>query len=275
MSNLNLHRSGGPTTAIGKKRSSRNARRHGLFASEFSLSAADEIEFTKLTANLREELKPNNPLLELIFQDLVSCAWRMRIALRCEQCELQKEFAIENEGSQQEPSGVGVSFSSGPKVGRSQECIKMLDALYNRTVERGCLPPELEEPVTQICGPELWKILAQWPPVNPVGVLMGRLNLMTLEREELFGCESSMPDLSEEEKKQIFDANALRELELICKLIKAYKQVLLTASSSVEKGSMFQGGRESRLDLFVRYSTTARRDFYRSVREYKEAMILN
>jgi hypothetical protein len=275
MSNLKLHRRGGPTTAVGKKRSSRNARRHGLFAAEFSFSAADEIEFTKLNTDLRELLKPHNALLDLILQDVVACAWRMRIALRCEQNELLKQFAIESEERPPEPSGVGESFPCSLKTGKSEQRIILLDILRDSMQKAGRLPPEFEEPVTHAFGPDLWKTLTEWAPVNPVNVWISRLTSCRVERTEMYGTEPSIANLSAEEKKQISDANDLKGSEMVCKLIDVYKLLLFSTLRSIEKGGMMPDERESRLDLFIRYSTTARRDFYRSLREYREATNLN
>jgi hypothetical protein len=139
----------------------------------------------------------------------------------------------------------------------------------------GHLPAELEEQVTQAFGPDLWKALTQLAPVDLASIWVPRLCMSAVERGEPYGSEPPTPNLSAEEKKQICDFNALRELPLICKFIKTYKNLLLAARSSVETRSTFLGEHESRLDLFIRYSTTTHRDFYRSLREYREATILN
>ncbi len=59
---------------------------------------------------------------------------------------------------------------------------------------------------------------------------------------------------------------------MICKIIDLYKNLLINGPRPAErKGAMLPDEREIRLDLSIRYHTTARRDFYRSLREYREA----
>jgi hypothetical protein len=260
---------GGPKTAHGKKRSSQNARRHGLFADEFSFSPADEIAFAKLNAGLRKELKPDTALLDLIFQDLVACAWRIRIALRYEQQELRKQFAINNEEGPEEPQAVGVSFHCRLQARQIQQLIKLLDSLHDRIQEGGRVPPEFEEPFTQAFGAELWKTITKWAPQDPVSLWVGRLNTVARERDEIFGIESSIPKVSAQEKKEFAVANAFKELEATCKLINIFRNIFLSIHNSIESGDVDEQG--GRLDLSIRYHTTTHRDFYRALREYHQA----
>ena len=89
MSTLKENSTGGPRTPQGKLRASRNARKHGLLAVEFRLSAEESVEFHRFAHRLRKALKPDTALLDLIFEDIVACAWRLKLALRCEhgKCE--------------------------------------------------------------------------------------------------------------------------------------------------------------------------------------------
>ncbi len=192
---------GGPKTAHGKKRSSRNAVRHGIFAAEFSFSAEDEGEFNKLSSDLRKDLKPDNSILDLISQDLAACAWRMRIALRYEQQELLKQFAIENEQSPDDPHGVGESFPYGLKARQREQVIKLLDHLRAEVESDRVLPPNLEETVTQACGANFWKTLAEWAPVDPVQIIVSRLHEVAIEKSKTFGYELPEANISPEEEK--------------------------------------------------------------------------
>jgi len=56
------------------------------------LSEKDRTAFDNFRVELQDELKPNSPLLILLFDNLVACAWRVKQALRCEQMELAKQF---------------------------------------------------------------------------------------------------------------------------------------------------------------------------------------
>jgi hypothetical protein len=270
MSNLKLHRRGGPTTEIGKKHSSRNAHRHGLFAAEFSFSAVEESQFTKLKEGLREELKPNNALLDLIFQDVLTCAWRVRLSLRCEQSELQKQFAIENEESPQGLSRVRGTFPDSPNAVFKQR-VEILKNLHTSITTSGRVPPEFEEQVTRAFGPVFSKQVAQWASGDGVRFWSASLMEIAEERQRVFGLEPSFAPPSAEEKKRISESNDLKEIEATRKLIEVVIDILVNNFCPVESGGALLNERASRLDLFIRYSTTARRDFYRSLREYWEA----
>src|SRR5260370_3275446 len=263
---------GGPKTAHGKKRSSRNARRHGIFAAEFSFSAADEEEFNKLSSDFRKELKPDNSILDLISQDLVACAWRMRIALRYEQQELLKQFAMENEQSPHDPHGAGESFPYGLKARQREQVIKLLDHLRTEVESHKVLPPDFEEPVTQACGAHFWKTLTEWAPLSPERIMVSRLIEVGVERSKIFGYQLPEAKVCPEEGKKYVASDAVKEQEMICKLIDIYKNQLISPLRPLHTGApMSLNDRVRRLDLAIRYLTTARRDFYRALREYREA----
>jgi hypothetical protein len=269
MSNSKFH--GGPKTSIGKKRSSQNARQHGLFAKEFFFSAEDEIAFDKLNAGLRESLRPDNPLLELLFEDVVACAWRIRMALRNEQRELQKQFAIESVDGREKPQEAGGAFPSPLGARQKEQAIKLLNDIKD-CVQRGTgLISEFEEPLTRIFGPELCKTFTQWAPRDYESIWLAKLTDMMAERAKVNGFELPGEKLSAQETKRIGDADAQRQSEMTCKLVDLCKTLTLSAPRHFEGGGVSLDDRGSRLDPAIRYHTTAHRDFYRALREYREA----
>ncbi len=258
---------GGPKTQRGKMRSSQNSRRHGFFASEFSFSTADEVIFNKFSEGFLVQLKPDNPILDFLAQDVVASAWRVRMALRYEQQELQKQFAIEREGSLSEPQAVGTSFLYPPNA---WQAIKLLDELKASTQSYKSLPPEFEQPITEAFGADTWKTFKEWMPLDLTRMWVFALAKINEERDEIFGTKSPHVTVSPEEEKKFVKADGVKQLEMVCKLIDVYKILLITSLRSVEKGGMCDE-RASRLDLAIRYLTTARREFYRSLQEYREA----
>jgi len=68
----------GPTTPEGKARSSQNARKHGLTAAQFVIAAEDREEFEEYIAELETEIRPQGPLQQILFQQLVVSAWNLR-----------------------------------------------------------------------------------------------------------------------------------------------------------------------------------------------------
>ena len=82
----------GPVTAQGKERSSANALKHGLFASELHIPGEEHDNFEAFRQGLAAELKPNTDLLWIFFDDIVSLRWRMKLALRLEEDEIEQQL---------------------------------------------------------------------------------------------------------------------------------------------------------------------------------------
>jgi hypothetical protein len=80
----NAKRSTGPRTPMGKERSSRNALRHGLLARESVLPDEDGEEFDALAPGIRQNLRPQGELEELLCQRVILTAWRLIRAARIE-----------------------------------------------------------------------------------------------------------------------------------------------------------------------------------------------
>ena len=84
----NSLRSTGPTTAQGKKNSSRNARKHCLLAKDMVITTGpgkeNARELASSHAELRDFYQPQNSEEERLVRELVYCDWLSRRARRCE-----------------------------------------------------------------------------------------------------------------------------------------------------------------------------------------------
>ncbi|MEK6676686.1 MAG: hypothetical protein AABZ47_13670 [Planctomycetota bacterium] len=84
----NARRSTGPKTQSGKRRSSRNALRHGLLAKAVVLQSSNSQEtradFDALIKDFIHELRPQNVLEETLVERIATCYWRLRRAQRFE-----------------------------------------------------------------------------------------------------------------------------------------------------------------------------------------------
>ena len=82
----NGQRSRGPSTDAGKRRSSRNAIRHGLLSSQIVILEGDgkenQTEFASLLRGLQQDLSPEGTLENLLVERIASCYWRLRRAVR-------------------------------------------------------------------------------------------------------------------------------------------------------------------------------------------------
>ncbi len=74
----NAQRSTGPRTAKGKRRSSRNALKHGLCASTVCLASEDKPTFNLFISELEEELQPRTATQHMLFNELANVIWRLR-----------------------------------------------------------------------------------------------------------------------------------------------------------------------------------------------------
>lgn len=87
---LNSQKSTGPRSQEGKRRSSRNATRHGLLAKEVVVSGESAQEFMELRRKALEALKPANILEERLVERVVACLWRLDRSLKMESFMLGK-----------------------------------------------------------------------------------------------------------------------------------------------------------------------------------------
>lgn len=88
----NARLSTGPTTPAGKARSSQNARKHGLTAAQFVIAAEDREEFEQFQAELETEIRPEGPLQQILFDQLLASAWNLR-RIRAMEAEITAQAA--------------------------------------------------------------------------------------------------------------------------------------------------------------------------------------
>jgi len=88
----NSRRSTGPKTEAGKKKSSRNALKHGLLSTSFLLPSEDPKEFAEFAAAMRDELGPAGTFESFFVDQIISACWRLRRAALIEAGILSWEF---------------------------------------------------------------------------------------------------------------------------------------------------------------------------------------
>lgn len=75
----NAQQSTGPKTPEGKARSAQNARKHGLSASKLHIPEEHRAAFEELENSLRQELRPQGTLEQLLFRRLLHAAWCLQL----------------------------------------------------------------------------------------------------------------------------------------------------------------------------------------------------
>jgi hypothetical protein len=81
---LNAQQSTGPRSLVGKTKVSRNALTHGLTARAVVLPDENPVDFESFCARLLASLDPQGALEDLVAENIVTDAWRLRRAPRFE-----------------------------------------------------------------------------------------------------------------------------------------------------------------------------------------------
>src|SRR6516225_6832858 len=91
----NAEHSTGPASAGGKKRSSRNSTRHGLFARDLYIPEELRPEFDTLRADLLRDLCPGSSIEFVLFNQILSASWKL---FRCDRAEAQLDTLVSTPG---------------------------------------------------------------------------------------------------------------------------------------------------------------------------------
>jgi hypothetical protein len=251
----------GPRTREGKLRSSRNSRTHGLLSRELHLSAEEKQEFDRLRSQLGQDLAPEGGVLEVVFDDLLSLAWRLKLTIRCEQAEVEKLLGMDRADSD------NASCQLQPKPptrSERQSDIRLLDQL-REAVERGHqLPGDLEGVITERFGHKVWEVLTQWKSQD---VLLMHMMATVKNKAEFFNTKPPVEPPTPKEEDLYNQIGSLLKHEMALKVIDLLKHYLADQQRSNQTGQN-PAAATSRLELFIRYQTAARREWYRVLREY-------
>jgi hypothetical protein len=106
----------GPRTEQGKKRSSRNARKHGVFSEVIVLKGESKAEYEELLTGLRESHQPKGTSEGLLVEKLAANVWRQRRLLLAEGAEIQKnkEFFESDQRDREREEAERIARSSDP-----------------------------------------------------------------------------------------------------------------------------------------------------------------
>src|SRR6266436_4050141 len=126
----------GPRTKQGKQRASRNATKHGVFSKVVILNSESETEYEELLAGLRETLRPEGALEELLVEKLGTLAWRQRRLLLAESAEVRKntEFVESDQRDDDREAGERAWSMSALLCGRG-----LIGNTDNRHVVERCI----------------------------------------------------------------------------------------------------------------------------------------
>jgi hypothetical protein len=161
-------KSNGPKTARGKARSAQNAITHGFFSSQLASTEEEKALLAELRAQLRQDLAPEGPLLELSFDRVVACHWKFRRAMRLDQ---QCTTGWLRATAAAEPAGDGKGKAEGNEPAvlsgvyvQSLQSLRRQMALLDQVESRlsPTMRPALLEELRRVFGEPMAELMAKW-----------------------------------------------------------------------------------------------------------------
>lgn len=166
----NSANSSGPRTARGKKNSSRNAQKHGLYSKELIVSDDDNGEFASLREGLLAQFNPSTALQTVAFEQIVASCWRGKLAIRLEMSRLNLQLRTKKESDPSDSEEKVDAQEFDWYAGSPQDLrrgIKFLEALHGVVAESGGLHLEsLKEQIIKGFGLGFYNALRDWRPMN-------------------------------------------------------------------------------------------------------------
>ncbi|MCK5127136.1 MAG: hypothetical protein KAR42_12855 [candidate division Zixibacteria bacterium] len=92
----NAQKSTGPVTENGKKTSSKNSVKHGLYSNEIVIESPNykenKDEYDLLLSSLMHDLKPETLFQECLVRRIANCLWRSQRAIRAESAQIRLQL---------------------------------------------------------------------------------------------------------------------------------------------------------------------------------------
>jgi hypothetical protein len=133
-----IHKSTGPRTEPGKKRSSQNALKSGIFSRVILLKGESNLEYQSLLKGLWKSLQPEGKLEDILVEKLATTLWRHQRLLIAEAAEVRKNSEFPEVNSPQ---------LERIQMGMPLEYVGLISKAYDRDILERCLEllTELEQ----------------------------------------------------------------------------------------------------------------------------------
>jgi hypothetical protein len=256
----NSRRSSGPITPAGKKYSSQNSLKHGLFARHVPLSDADKIEFDTLLSELVADYSPTTTLEHLAIEDIARCAWRSTVALRLE--ARLAETLLENSNTQTENGGPSAQPSAwyGLSLQELRAAKGWLKEVCLDFTENQRLREEWKPTFDFLFGAHFYQTLTQWQEMSLDNILMAE---MLTSKAKTYGMTPA-PGFDEfKHSAQGVIVDPRQQFEFKEKLLSNQLQHLEDLQRIWQQTSQIATPRAA--DFSPRFFTTAQRDLHRAV----------
>jgi hypothetical protein len=163
---------GGPRTPQGKQKSKRNALKYGICSQEVLLEGESRSDFDSMLRKLRDDLKPEGKLEEILVDKLAVILWRHRRVIISEGGEIRKErefFELDQKRLQHDQmialttaniqcDGY-VSQIANPEV--IDKCLELLQELHGNIENKGFEEKSDKAILTRLYGNPEWNSRAE------------------------------------------------------------------------------------------------------------------
>jgi hypothetical protein len=261
----NAAKSLGPKTERGKRRVSLNALKHGFYSRELTVSEPDKREFETLRESLRVQLAPHSALQLIGFEQIVTCCWRCKLAIRLEMHRLEVHFKADDESTSNETApqrDVRETQWYGTNGAALRNGIRILQELRADVSENGLVHEKnWKDEIIKAFGVAFYDALIEWKPMSIDTMYLAEM----LQRQaEIFKMPLPASERPPEGVKIIADPR--QKLQMLVKLIELKAQHLSDLQQMNSEASRM---RETAPNEFVpRYFATASRDLQRAVDWY-------
>ncbi len=138
-SRANGARSKGPVTAEGKRNSSRNSTRHGMFADTLVLERENPAQFRELLNELLNEHKPSTPTQTMLVETIVAARWRQQRIWGIQKTNFDVDIASVEIDSENPALRAAMALRTNDESIRSHELLLRLEIALDRQISRALL----------------------------------------------------------------------------------------------------------------------------------------
>jgi hypothetical protein len=250
---------------MGKRNVRLNALKHGFYAHELTVSKPDQRDFDMLTESLRVQLAPRSALQDIGFEQVVTCCWRCKLAIRLEMRRLREQFTAQDQATSND-SGPPQDIRHLQWYGASRldlrNGMRILKELRQDISDDG--PSHLanwKDQIMQVFGPGFYEALSEWKDVNITALIMAE----HLQRHaETF--KMPLPEDSTLPAGPKLVPDPKQKLQMMLKLIDLQAQHLSDLHQINSEASQMRQTASS--EFASHYFATASRDLQRAVDWY-------
>jgi hypothetical protein len=261
----NAAKSTGPTTEAGERSVSLNALKHGFYSRELTVSEPDKRDFETLRESLRVQLAPCSALQDIGFEQIVTCCWRCKLAIRLEMHRLEVHFTANDKSTSNETApqrDVRETQWYGASRQDLKNGIRILQTLRDDVSQNGLLHKESwKDDIIKAFGVGFYDALTEWKGMSVDAIYVAE---HLVRHAETF--KKPLPAFSKPPEGVKIIADPKQKLQMLVKLIDMKAQYLQDLQQISSEASHM---RETAPNEFApRYFASASRDLQRAVDWY-------